>query len=147
MAPGGGYNDEPSWSRNADDGAVRTIPELFRIILVVIETAIKAGRGSSRSEIRTRNQAWTVPNDVTTPGSRSPLSAGLHWASRITSLGLMFALPTLAGVYIDRQFGSNPIGTLVGSVVGFATGMVQLLQIARGGQKPKPTSGTKRRRP
>ncbi|MEO6808595.1 MAG: AtpZ/AtpI family protein [Isosphaeraceae bacterium] len=83
----------------------------------------------------------TVPNDVTTPEPRSPLSAGLQWASRITSLGLMFALPTLAGVYIDRQFGSSPVGTLVGAVVGFVTGMVQLLQIARSGQNPKPTPG------
>jgi F0F1-type ATP synthase assembly protein I len=47
-------------------------------------------------------------------------------------------LPTLAGVYIDRQLGSSPAGVLVGAVVGFATGMVHLLQIARGGPKPTP---------
>jgi F0F1-type ATP synthase assembly protein I len=65
----------------------------------------------------------------------------------VTSLGLMFALPPLAGVYIDRQFGSSPVGTLGGAVVGFATGMVQLLQIARGGPKPKPTPEPDRRGP
>ena len=70
------------------------------------------------------------------PDSRSPLSIGMEWASRITTLGFEFALPVLLGHYADRRLGSNPVGALVGMVVGFSVGMLHLLRIARDSSKP-----------
>lgn len=62
---------------------------------------------------------------------RSSLSAGLEWASRITSLGLGFALPLVAGHYADRQFGTKPALLVVGIILGFVVGVVQLTRIVR----------------
>lgn len=65
------------------------------------------------------------------PSSRSPLSIGMDWAARITTLGLEFVLPALGGVFLDRYLGTMPLLTLIGSVFGFAIGMSQLLKIAK----------------
>ena len=66
---------------------------------------------------------------------RSPLSLGLMWASRVTTLGLEFSLPVVGGYYLDRWRHTSPAATLAGLVLGFAVGMVHLLQIAREGSK------------
>jgi ATP synthase protein I len=66
---------------------------------------------------------------------RSPLSIGIGWASRITALGFEFSLPPIAGYLVDRWLGSNPVGTLVGMIVGFLIGMMHLLRIARESSK------------
>jgi hypothetical protein len=67
---------------------------------------------------------------------RSPLSVGIGWASRISALGFEFSLPPLAGYALDRWLGSNPVGILVGMVVGFLVGMMHILQIAKDSSKP-----------
>jgi hypothetical protein len=67
---------------------------------------------------------------------RSPLSIGIGWASRIMALGFEFSLPPIAGYLVDRWLGSNPVGILLGMIVGFLVGMIHLLQIARGSSKP-----------
>jgi F0F1-type ATP synthase assembly protein I len=54
------------------------------------------------------------------------------WASRATSLGLEFALPALAGFWLDGRFGTSPWIALVGALLGFAAGMTHLLRIAKG---------------
>jgi len=61
------------------------------------------------------------------------MAAGVVWASRVTSVAMEFCLPPLAGVYLDGRWGTSPIVTLVGSVLGFAVGMVHILRIAREG--------------
>jgi ATP synthase protein I len=66
---------------------------------------------------------------------RSNLSVGLDWASRITSVGLEFAVPPLLGAWLDRQFGTSPLALLTGAVLGFAVGMMHILKIARDGGK------------
>ncbi len=63
--------------------------------------------------------------------SRSPLSAGIAWASRLTALGFEFVLPALGGYYLDRRWGTEPAATLVGTVLGFGVGMFHLLQMTR----------------
>jgi len=70
------------------------------------------------------------------PDERSPLSIGIEWASRITALGFEFSLPPIVGYLVDRWLGSNPIGILVGMIIGFLVGMMHLLQIARNSSKP-----------
>ncbi|HEX8203256.1 MAG TPA: AtpZ/AtpI family protein [Isosphaeraceae bacterium] len=73
---------------------------------------------------------------MTDRDDRSPLALGLMWASRVTSLGLEFSLPVLGGYYLDRWRHTSPAATLAGLVLGFAIGMVHLLQIAREGSRP-----------
>lgn len=67
--------------------------------------------------------------------SRSPLSVGVEWASRVMTIGLEFALPALGGVWLDRRLGTGPWMVLVGSGLGFAAGMVHLLRIGREGSR------------
>jgi hypothetical protein len=67
--------------------------------------------------------------------SRTPLSVGVMWASRVTTVGLEFALPAFAGLYLDRHWGTKPAGTLVGAILGFAVGMMHILRIAKEGSK------------
>ncbi|WP_435016043.1 hypothetical protein TA3x_003602 [Tundrisphaera sp. TA3] len=62
---------------------------------------------------------------------RSPLSVGIDWASRITTLGLEFSLPPVAGHVADRQLGTGPALLLLGMVLGFGVGMIHLVKIAR----------------
>jgi ATP synthase protein I len=63
---------------------------------------------------------------------QSPLSVGVFWASRITSLALEFTLPVLAGIFLDKRLGSLPLATILGAVLGMTVGMMHVLQIARG---------------
>ncbi len=67
---------------------------------------------------------------------RSPMSLGIEWASRISTLGLEFAVPPLLGHLLDSRLGTGPGGLLVGMVLGFVVGMMGILRIARGGSKP-----------
>ncbi len=69
------------------------------------------------------------------PERRSNLSEGMEWASRISTVGLEFALPPLAGVGLDRWWGTSPWATVIGAVLGFAVGMMHLLRVAREGTK------------
>jgi ATP synthase protein I len=59
----------------------------------------------------------------------------MEWASRISTIGLEFALPPLAGVGLDRWWGTGPWATVVGAVLGFAVGMMHILRVAREGTK------------
>jgi F0F1-type ATP synthase assembly protein I len=61
----------------------------------------------------------------------------MDWASRVTTLGLEFALPPLLGAFLDRRWGSSPAGVLVGAVLGFVVGMMHLLKLAREGTAGK----------
>jgi ATP synthase protein I len=71
---------------------------------------------------------------VAQPERRSSLSVGLEWASRVSSVGLEFALPPLAGAYVDSRAGTTPWLTLLGVVLGFAAGMTHILRIANQGR-------------
>ncbi len=64
---------------------------------------------------------------------RSSLAIGFGWVSRISSVGLMFVVPSLLGVFLDRWWGTNPIALLIGTVLGFTLGMMEILRIAREG--------------
>jgi hypothetical protein len=68
---------------------------------------------------------------VKPPQPRSNLAIGVQWASRITGLGLEFALPPLLGIALDRWWNTTPWATVVGAVLGFVVGMMHVLRIAR----------------
>lgn len=63
------------------------------------------------------------------PRNPDPLSTGIAWAYRLTSVGLEFCLPALAGLILDRRWGSKPWATLAGAVLGFGLGMYHLLRM------------------
>lgn len=65
------------------------------------------------------------------PEPRSSLSIGIEWASRVSTVGLEFALPPLVGWYADNRAGTLPWLTLLGVLLGFGTGMTHILRIAR----------------
>ena len=71
---------------------------------------------------------------------RSPLGVGLELASRITTIGLEFALPPVAGFGLDYWLGTTPAATIVGAVLGFAVGMLHTVrmssELAAGPRRP-----------
>jgi len=62
---------------------------------------------------------------------QSAVSMGVRWATRVTSVGLEFALPPLLGGFLDRRWGLGSTLTIAGAIFGFVAGMVHLLAIAR----------------
>lgn len=63
--------------------------------------------------------------------SQSPLALGIEWASRITTIGLMFALPAMLGYGVDSWLHTTPAGTIAGAGLGFASGMLQTVRMSR----------------
>lgn len=68
---------------------------------------------------------------VERPESRSSLALGMEWASRVTTIGLEFALPVALGYGVDAWLHTTPAGTIIGAVLGFAAGMSHTLRMAR----------------
>jgi ATP synthase protein I len=66
----------------------------------------------------------------------SPMSVGIGWAARVSTLGLEFGLPAILGHVLDVKIGTNPVGLLVGMVLGFVVGMMHILRIAKDSSKP-----------
>jgi hypothetical protein len=65
------------------------------------------------------------------PESPSPLSVGLEWASRITTIGLEFVLPMVLGYGVDTWLRTTPAGTLAGAALGFALGIWQTIRMTQ----------------
>ena len=63
--------------------------------------------------------------------SRSWLSVGIAWASRIMTLALEFTVPVLIGVGLDRWWGTSPGCTIAGAVLGFVLFMLHTLRLAK----------------
>ena len=68
---------------------------------------------------------------VEQPEPRSPLGVGLELASRVTTIGLEFALPAAAGYGLDSWLGSMPAATVCGVIIGFVVGMLHAVRMAR----------------
>ncbi len=69
------------------------------------------------------------------------MALGMEWASRVTTIGLEFALPILLGFGVDSWLHTTPAGIIAGAVLGFATGMSHAVSMARqlaGGSGPRP---------
>jgi F0F1-type ATP synthase assembly protein I len=67
------------------------------------------------------------------------LAIGIEWASRCLTLGLYFVLPILVGLAVDRRWGLQPWGTVVGLLLGFGVGLFQLIRLT---QRPDGSSGS-----
>jgi hypothetical protein len=60
----------------------------------------------------------------------------MDWASRVTTIALEFALPPLLGAWADSRWSTGAWFTVLGALLGFAVGMMQILRLAK---KPPPT--------
>jgi len=64
------------------------------------------------------------------PDGRSALSIGMDWGTRVTTIGLEFALPAFLGFSLDRWWSTAPWMTILGSFLGLGIGMVHLVRLA-----------------
>jgi ATP synthase protein I len=65
------------------------------------------------------------------PEPRSPLGVGLDLATRVTTIGLEFALPAAAGYGLDSRLGTMPAATVTGVLLGFLIGMLHAVRMSR----------------
>lgn len=71
------------------------------------------------------------PDD--SPDDQPPMAKAMVWTSRLTGIGLEMSLPALAGYWLDGRWGMTPIFVTTGAILGFAVGMLHVLQLARAG--------------
>lgn len=79
--------------------------------------------------------------------SRSPISIGMDWGARVTSIGLEFALPAVLGHFLDKWLGWTPWLTIVGAILGMTSGMIHILRLPAElakAQERRSTSGSAR---
>ena len=77
---------------------------------------------------------------VERPEPRSSLALGMEWASRVTTIGLVFVLPMLLGYGADRVLGTLPVATVTGLFLGVVLGLVQTVRLTLtlpGGPPPR----------
>ena len=55
----------------------------------------------------------------------------MEWATRVTTIGLEFALPMVIGYGVDSWLHSTPAGTIIGAILGFVAGMSHAVAMAR----------------
>ena len=65
------------------------------------------------------------------PEQRSALAIGIGVASRVTTVALGFSVPPLIGFALDRWWGSTPVATLIGIVLGFVSGLLGTIRLAK----------------
>ncbi len=68
---------------------------------------------------------------VEQPVPRSPLGVGLDLASKVTTIGLEFALPAAGGYGLDAWLGTRPAATVAGVILGFIVGMLHAVRMSR----------------
>lgn len=64
-------------------------------------------------------------------GERSPIAVGMEWALTITTIGLEYTLPIVLGYALDRYWGTSPVATMTGVVLGLAVGMLHTVRLGR----------------
>ena len=65
------------------------------------------------------------------------MAQAMRWVSEITSGGLMLALPSLGGWWLDGRFGTAPWFLVVGGVLGLVTSFLHILKVT-GAMKSDP---------
>jgi F0F1-type ATP synthase assembly protein I len=55
---------------------------------------------------------------------------GLERASRVTTIGLEFAIPALVGYGVDSWLHTAPVATIIGAVLGFVTGLLHTVRMS-----------------
>ena len=55
----------------------------------------------------------------------------MHWASTVMSISMEMVLPALLGIWLDRWLGTGMVFLVLGSILGFTSGMWHLLKLAK----------------
>jgi F0F1-type ATP synthase assembly protein I len=53
------------------------------------------------------------------------------------SLGTELVVPTVVGLWLDRQFGWSPVGVLTGGVLGFVLVILHAVRLTPGDKPPR----------
>ena len=61
----------------------------------------------------------------------SPLAIGYAWATRVCAFSAEFVILAWFGSWIDRRYGTQPFGTLVGAAIGSAAFIAGLVSTAK----------------
>ncbi len=72
-----------------------------------------------------------------TSNDKSPLAAAAQWVGRIVAVGLEMVLPGVAGKWLDERWGTSPLLTLGGFVLGMVGGVWHLLLMTAAENKNK----------
>ncbi|HEY0983723.1 MULTISPECIES: AtpZ/AtpI family protein [unclassified Schlesneria] len=62
---------------------------------------------------------------------RSAVARGYVLATRVTSIGMQMAFPSLVGWWLDTQFNTGPWLLVLGAALGFAVSMLELLRLVK----------------
>jgi len=54
----------------------------------------------------------------------------MDWGTRVTAIGLEFALPAFLGFGLDRLWGTAPWMTILGAFLGVGMGMLHVIRLA-----------------
>jgi len=65
------------------------------------------------------------------PDDRSQLALAMEWASRVTAVSLEMVVPIVVGHWLDGQWTTEPVLTVVGAAFGLIAGMWHLLRMTR----------------
>lgn len=68
--------------------------------------------------------------------NRSFIATAVNWASRVTSIALEMVVPPVLGLWIDEKLGTGFVFVSLGAVLGFCTGMLSLLKMAKSVAQP-----------
>lgn len=63
------------------------------------------------------------------PDRPPPMATAMRWVSEITTGGLMLALPSLAGWWLDGWLHSAPWCLIVGGLLGLVTSFLHILRV------------------
>ncbi|MAT15804.1 MAG: hypothetical protein CMJ46_11120 [Planctomyces sp.] len=74
----------------------------------------------------------TEPKD-----KKPPMVVAMQVANQVSTIGLSFALPPLAGYWLDKKFETSPWLVIAGAVLGFLVGMKLLFELAKRLGRPK----------
>lgn len=61
--------------------------------------------------------------------ARSAASVGFGWGTRVTSIGLEFAVPAALGHGLDLWLGTGPWLAVVGALLGITVGMMHVFRL------------------
>ena len=68
------------------------------------------------------------------------MAKAMAWSSRITTISLEMVVPGLAGLWVDRKIGTEPVLLIVGMVLGFTLGIYQLVKLGEAERKKHRSS-------
>ncbi|HEY4761325.1 MAG TPA: AtpZ/AtpI family protein [Thermoguttaceae bacterium] len=84
----------------------------------------------SANFIRHFSNQTCLPVD-NTPDGRSPLALALEWVSRITAIAMEMVLPIVIGYWIDKWLGTKVVFLILGLIVGFVSGIWNLVKLTK----------------